>query len=582
MTTRIEKDHPLNRFDQVEQRIRKTILSIERFLSTDIVIKTGKIMTVGMFVLIVLGPILYLLSTILVNWSEIMTEVFNDPILGNQAFNIMMRSILLSLQIAAIVTIFDLLVGVPIAWILARYNFKGKNLLDTLVDLPMAVPTSALGFSIYLFWGTNNGISRLINSEVGLISQGPILIILTHIAFSFPYVTRSVKAIIDDLDVNLEKAAQTLGAPPFTIFKLISLPLVKESLLAGTVLAFTRSLGETGATLIVAGVYQTAPVVIVSWMKSLKIPTTAFLALILILISLTLLTSVRLFARKVGLPWKKIFPQFERKLSSKKVVISRNIIAMGLFLLFVFIPALFVIIFLFQWWGKSPFTGEFEQGMIYQVFHSPDKKLDEIIHALVTSTEIALIVTILNLIIATPMALYIVKSKNEKVRNTLEALVDIPLVIPSSALGFSIFFLWGSNGLNMMSPGFWMIIMAHLSFTYPFCVKPLVGAFESIPKMYDEASYAFGASKVSTFRKITLPFLFNGLIAASIMTFTRSMSETGATIICMGMERTIPVLIVDFFESSIFPAAAFSAMILIVISFLLLVALRLFSSRSGD
>ncbi|MCE7739926.1 MAG: iron ABC transporter permease [Candidatus Heimdallarchaeota archaeon] len=566
----------------VEVKMRRTLLKAENWLSKKNVLSVGKIITVLIFVLIVLGPILYLLLQILINWKEINTTVFNDPILGNEAFLMMMRSIGLSLQVAAVVTVFDIIVGVPIAWILARYEFRGKNILDTMVDMPMAVPTSALGFSIYLFWGTNNGLSRLFNSQVGFVSQGTLLIMLAHVAFTFPYVTRSIKGIITDLDLNLEKAGKTLGASPFTIARMISLPMVKEGLLAGTVLAFTRSLGETGATLIVSGVYQTAPVVIVSWMKGLKIPTTAFLALILILISLTLLTLVRLFARKVGLPWSKVFPKFERKLSSKKVTRTRNGMSLFLFFIFVFIPALFVIIYLFQWWGKSPFSGDPTAGMIYQVFQAPDQKISEILRALGTSLEIALIVTLINLVIATPMALLVSKMKNKKMKGFLDLLIDIPLVIPSSALGFSIFFLWGSNGMHILSPGFFMIIIAHVSFTYSYCVRPLIGSFDAIPTMYDEAATAFGASKFTTFRKVTLPFLKSGLIAAAIMTFTRSMSETGATIITMGIERTIPVLIVDFFEASTFPAAAFAATILIIISFAMLILLRRITRRTKN
>ena len=566
----------------VEVKMRRTLLKAENWLSKKNVLSVGKIITVLIFVLIVLGPILYLLLQILINWKEINTTVFNDPILGNEAFLMMMRSIGLSLQVAAVVTVFDILVGVPIAWILARYEFRGKNILDTLVDMPMAVPTSALGFSIYLFWGTNNGLSRLFNSQVGFVSQGTLLIILAHVAFTFPYVTRSIKGIITDLDLNLEKAGKTLGASPFTIARMISLPMVKEGLLAGTVLAFTRSLGETGATLIVSGVYQTAPVVIVSWMKGLKIPTTAFLALILILISLTLLLLVRLFARKVGLPWSKVFPKFERKLSSKKVTRTRNGMALFLFFIFVFIPALFVIIYLFQWWGKSPFSGDPTAGMIYQVFQAPDQKIGEILRALGTSLEIALIVTLINLVIATPMALMVSKMKKKKMKGFLDLLIDIPLVIPSSALGFSIFFLWGSNGMHLLSPGFFMVIIAHVSFSYSYCVRPLIGSFDAIPTMYDEAATAFGASKFTAFRKVTLPFLKSGLIAAAIMTFTRSMSETGATIITMGTERTIPVLLVDFFEASTFPAAAFAATILIIISFAMLLLLRRITRRAKD
>lgn len=574
MTTEQDRD--------IEVKLRRSVLASEKWVSKNKVLSTGKILTVVIFVLIVLGPILFLLLQILISWEDINSTVFNDPILGNEAFLMMLRSIGLSLQVAAIVTVFDIIVGIPLAWILARYNFKGKNILDTLVDLPMAVPTSALGFSIYLFWGTNNGISRLYNSQIGFVSQGTLLIILAHIAFTFPYVTRSIRGIIADLDLNLEKAARTLGAPPFTIARMISLPLVKEGLLAGIILAFTRSLGETGATLIVSGVYQTAPVVIVSWMKGLKIPTTAFLAFILIAISLILLASVRIFSRRVGLPWNKVFPRFERKLSSKKVTRTRDSVSLFLFFVFVFIPALFVIIFLFQWWGKSPFSGDIQAGMIYQVFQAPDKKITEITNALVTSIEIALIVTVVNVLIATPMALLISKMKNKKLKEFLDTLIDIPLVIPSSALGFSIFFLWGSNGMHILSPGFAMIIIAHISFTYSYCVRPLIGSFDAIPTMYDEAAAAFGGSKITAFRKVTLPFLRNGLLAAAIMTFTRSMSETGATIICMGVERTIPVLLVDFFEASAFPAAAFASTILIIISFLMLIILRSITRREKN
>jgi len=220
--------------------------------------------------------------------------------------------------------------------------------------------------------------------------------------------------------------------------------------------------------------------------------------------------------------------------------------------------------------------------MIYQVFQAPDQKITEILHALGTSLEIALIVTLINLVIATPMALIVSKMKKKKMKGFLDLLIDIPLVIPSSALGFSIFFLWGSNGMHLLSPGFFMIIIAHVSFSYAYCVRPLIGSFDAIPTMYDEAATAFGASKFTAFRKVTLPFLKSGLIAAAIMTFTRSMSETGATIITMGTERTIPVLLVDFFEASTFPAAAFAATILIIISFAMLLLLRRITRRAQN
>ena len=100
--------------------------------------------------------------------------------------------------------------------------------------------------------------------------------------------------------------------------------MAKEGIIAGAILAFTRSLGETGASLLLAGVYETAPIQIVSFMNGFRVSQASFLSMILIVVSITLLVGIRQYARKVGLPQLKIFPEFERLISSKKVVKSRN------------------------------------------------------------------------------------------------------------------------------------------------------------------------------------------------------------------------------------------------------------------
>lgn len=551
------------------------LLKIERFLSQRPFRIAFEILIIFVFVSFVLLPPLNLFFNVIFDWGDVYALIFNDPILKDSVWKGIIKSISLSFQIAFVVTLVDVIIGIPIAHVLARYDFKGKSLVDTIVDLPLAVPTSALGFSIWLFWGSREGLAFLLGQDIGIFDKGPMLLILGHIAFSFSYIVRNLKGVIEDVEIGIETAGRTLGAAPFSVFRTITAPMAKEGLIAGGVLAFTRSLGETGASIVLSGVFQTAPVQIVSFMDTFRISQTAFLSLILIIVSITLLVGVRQYARKVGLPQPVIHPVFERKVSGKRVVQSRNILAWAFFGAVVFIPSLFVVIFLLLNYNANAITNNRLSGAFYQVFEAPDHKWEQLKLSLTVSLEVGLVVTLINIIIGPPMAFLLVKRQYwGKWRIVLDALVDIPLVIPSSALGFSVFLLWGGLGLGIATPGIVMIILAHLTFTYPFSVRPMISYIENLDQSFYEAGRTLGGSDLTTVRKVIFPLLKKGLFSSAILTFTRSMSETGATIIVMGSSRSIPVLVIDLVEQEALPAAAFAASMLIGISFVLLLLAR--------
>lgn len=565
----------------LSHKLRTSYLRLEHFLSKKQFRILFEITIILAFVAFVLLPPLNLLKTVVFEWDSVRALVFNDPILKDSIWIAMFKSISLSFQIAFVVTIIDIIIGIPIAHVLANYEFRGKTALDTMVDIPLAVPTSALGFSVLLFWGSSAGLAVLTGSEQGLFSQGPMMLIFGHVAFSFSYVVRNLKGVLESVDPQIVMAGRTLGASPVSVFRTVTAPLAKEGIIAGAILAFTRSLGETGASLLLAGVYETAPIQIVSFMSGFRVPQAAFLSVILILISISLLVGVRQYARKVGIPQPKIYPEFERLLSQKSIVRSRNIFSWLIFALLVFIPSLFVLVFLGSVWNSGP-SGNVRDGALYQVFDAPDNKWESLRLSLNISLEVALIVTVLNLLLGVPMAYLLVKRQYwGRWRTFLDALVDIPLVIPSSALGFSVFLLWGNLGFGIVSPGLLMIILAHLTFTYPFSVRPMISYFESFDYSYYEAATTLGASEMTGFRRVVLPMIKRGIFSSAILTFTRSLSETGATIIVMGNARTIPVLIVDLVESEALPAAAFAAGILIAISFVLLLVIRLVDRDTG-
>ncbi|MCK5024914.1 MAG: ABC transporter permease subunit, partial [Thermoplasmata archaeon] len=166
----------------------------------------------------------YANGTIIDSWES---DVFLRA--GNvKPWDMVIDALKVSFVIATIVTIIDFIAGLPMAWLLVRKDFRGKKYIDTLIDMPLAVPTAALGFSTALFWAVTPGVDAF--GSLNLTSSPFLLIILLHIVFSYPYMVRSLSAILHEIDTNYEVAAQTLGAPPLTVARTITLPLFRAGL----------------------------------------------------------------------------------------------------------------------------------------------------------------------------------------------------------------------------------------------------------------------------------------------------------------------------------------------------------------
>jgi len=544
------------------------ILKIEKGLSSRFCRIFGDSFTIGFFILIIIVPILYIFTFVGSEWESVYNNVFNHPITGDGQWFDLLTALLRSFEIAGIVTIIDVFIGLPMALILARYKFRGKKYIDSLIDLPLAVPTAALGFSIYLFWGTRYGISGLFGLETGLFSEGPLMIILVHIVFTYPYIVRNLKEVILRVDRTYEHAARSLGASGFTVFRTITGPIMKEGLVAGAILAFTRSLGETGATMIVFGVTETSPIQIVAWRELGLFGPAAFLTMILVLVALLLLLLLKLITRKVGLPIHKVFVRTERVLSNPIVRKTRNGLIALIFVIVVILPSLWTFVYI----------GINGSAVHSQVFLASDNKLAEFWLSFTSSLSIAGLATLICIILGIPMALIIVRRNWGKLKAVLDTLIDIPLVIPSAALGFSIFVFWGNLGPfgpnGLFTPGYWLIVLVHVVFCYPFMVRVLIPIIASIDPGYEEAARTLGAPSFTVFRTCTWPLLKRGILAGSIITFTRSLGETGATLVVMGLTRTIPVIIVDWVEAQALAAAAFASVIIIIFSYALIFFLR--------
>jgi thiamine transport system permease protein len=532
-------------------------LKLDRFFSKSIYRKTLDTIVILFFILVIIGPIINIFSTIFFNIPAINNDVFNDPLLGNLQWLNILKALGNSFSIASIAVGIDIVIAFPISIILTRYNFRGKKILDAIIDLPMAVPTSALGFSIMLFWG------------IFSVRPGFNLILLGHVVFTFPYIVRNMKIVLEKTATLYEDAARTLGASGITVFRTITIPLMKEGLIAGAVLAFTRSLGETGATIILSGLVETAPILIVGFRRQLELPSASLLAGILIAVSILLLFSIKFLTRKVGIPVKSVWPRFERFLSKKNLKYLRDILALGALFVVILIPAFYIVLEIF---GED-FVGE--------VFLGGDYKWAFLYTSFIYSIEIGALAVFVNIIFGIPFAFIITKRKWGRIITILDTILDIPIAIPSAALGFATFIFWGPAGLGLFQSGFFMILFVHIAFTFPYMVRPIIGVLESSNEGVEEAARTLGASNMTVFRKITLPNIKQGIIAGCIMTFTRSLGETGATIVVMGGIRTVPVLIVDFVEANAYASGIFASVIVIIFSAFLIFALRVVRKKGG-
>jgi len=154
---------------------------------------------------------------------------------------------------AAVATLFNVVFGFALAWVLVRYRFPGRRLLDALVDLPFALPTAVAGIALTTLFAENGWYGAPLAALGIKVAFTPLGIMVAMAFTSIPFIVRTVQPVLEDLEPALEEAALSLGAGEGRIFRTVILPLLMPALLAGSSLAFARSLGEFGAVIFIAG-----------------------------------------------------------------------------------------------------------------------------------------------------------------------------------------------------------------------------------------------------------------------------------------------------------------------------------------
>jgi len=193
---------------------------------------------------------------------------------------------------ALINTVFGLLV----AWVLVRYRFPGRRLVDALVDLPFALPTAVAGIALAGLFSANGWFGSLLVPLGIKVAFTPLGVLVALTFIGLPFVVRTVQPVLEELPRELEEAAATLGASRMEIFRRVVFPIVLPSLLTGFALAFARAIGEYGSVIFIAGnmpmVSEITPLLIITKLEQYDYAGATAIAVVMLVISFTLLLAI--------------------------------------------------------------------------------------------------------------------------------------------------------------------------------------------------------------------------------------------------------------------------------------------------
>ncbi|MEM0049288.1 MAG: ABC transporter permease subunit [Candidatus Bathyarchaeia archaeon] len=500
-------------------------------------------------------------------------EVMHEPLLMSRANNAILQSFITAFIVSAL----DLAAALPLAWFIVRSRSRAAHFIDTLVDIPFLMPTAALGYSLFLFWSSSGGLPSLFGVD-SLVPPGFPLVLLLHFVFSYPVIVRVMVGELLNYREVYEVAARTLGARPLTAVRTITLPLLKPGIIVSYLLAFARSLSETGATVMVAGSWENGPVFLFRLMEmsereissDVKNGMLVYVSLMLILVSIVIFFLISLLAPKIRFPIKRVFPSLERRLSSPKAVRFRNTSSLLIFLLIVILPSIFLAFPMF----KAIISGSSNP----TIFGS--SSWGDYWRSMIISYMIGSLATLLNIIFGLPMAIIIARRKMGVVSSILRAIVNIPIIVPSIALGISLRLFWEKYA---SLHDFWVLLLSHTTITYTYFVASMAAAIESIPQEIEDVASTLGAKPFTVFRRIIFPLTKYSVLSGAILVFTRALGETGAAkAVARSREFwTLPILLVSWIKDVEVTDAqkALGAGLYMISSFIILLALRLAERR---
>jgi len=238
----------------------------------------------GIIVFFILFPLVGMVFS--VSPGELFKAAFDAEVAG---------SIFLTLRASLWATITAIILGLPLSWVLVRLDFKGKKLIEGIIDLPVIIPHTAAGIALLSVWGRHSFFGR--TTGVSIVGT-EVAISIAMFFVSVPFLINSLKSGLRLIDPKYEKVACTLGATPFKAFMTVTLPMLKRHLLSGSIMMWARGISEFGAVVVLAYHPMIAPVLIYDRYESFGLAHAKPVAVLLILVCLLIFTVLRIVSER--------------------------------------------------------------------------------------------------------------------------------------------------------------------------------------------------------------------------------------------------------------------------------------------
>jgi len=488
----------------------------------------GSLMALLLVLLIafILYPVLRVLSISLTDDENNLTllhflNFFRRPLFREALWN--------TLSSGFLVVLFSAILALPMAYILARYEFRGKLLLQTAATLPLVIPPFVGAVALQLILGRSGMVNLVLMDWFDFsipFMEGLTGVVLVQTLHFFPFILLNTVVSLANVDSSLEEAAQNLGCHGIRLFRRVTLPLMLPGFIAGSLLTFIRAIDDLGTPLMLNYKNLLAP------QAYLRITTIGMddvdgyvVCVVLVMLSLAALLAARKYLSLAEYATAQRAAPVAGKLQGINLAIVWCVIAMilGVSLL----PHIGIIILSFsKIWSFTLLPTTYTLSNYHEI-------LFRVPHFVVNTLIYTLLAAALDIVLGAAIAFLLLRSRVPG-RNFLDAVATMPLAIPGVVLAVGylrVFHGWDFPGVGAPLTSSWLIlVIAYTSRRLPYTVRACYAALQQVHVSLEESAQNLGANRWRTFMRITLPMIGGGLIAGGLIAFITSCVELASTI----------------------------------------------------
>jgi len=542
-------------------------------------------LVLGLVLLILLVFIAYPLGKVILNSFLVMgdTPSLENLTLTNfsQFFTsaLYKSAFLNTLAVGFLCVLFSCILGIPMAYFVARTEIPFRALFLTLGTLPLILPPFVGAYSWILLFGRRGVVNYFLGEIFGFVLPdiygAPGVVIAMTMSY-YPFVFLLTYGALLSADPYIEESAAIMGASRWTVIRTVTLPLVMPSIAAGALIVFMRAVGNFGVPALLGGnFYVLSTLIHFQVVGFYNLHTAGAIAMVNIaMVGIAILLSQYVMARRSYVTISGTTQ--EARVSANKILKWVGLSFCVCVIFFSLLPHLTVIVTSFtEGWAGTKYPTKFSLENYRNIFHIAKTPITNSLFLATTATIVASVV-------GTLLA-YISVRKRFPGSWILDLTVMLPFILPGIVVGVAI--LTGfSSGFIILS-GTWMImVIGFFIRRMPYVFRSTMASLSQIDVAVEEASTIAGAPWITTFGKITLPLMAPGILAGAVICFSTLMGELSTTIILYSARwRTITVAIIEYlFSATIGPAYALGTILILLVLSAIALANRLLGRRMSQ